>query len=140
MKSLPKTLVVDDDTAHRKMLEAVLSDEGYQISQAADGAAAVTAVEKQFFDLILMDLRMPRMDGLAAQQRIKAVSPNIPIIMMTAYASVGTAVDALKAGATGEEITETIGVAILMGGGLIVCGVAIAQLAPPPRGKGGAIH
>jgi two-component system response regulator HydG len=107
MKPQPKILVVDDDTAHRKMLEAVLSDEGYRVSQATDGETALAAVEKQFFDLILMDLRMPRMDGLTAQQRIKAVSPDIPIIMMTAYASVGTAVDALKAGAA-DYLTKPV--------------------------------
>ena len=97
MKS--KILVVDDEQSHRLMLEAVLSAEGYEIHQADDGLGAIAAVEEQFYDLILMDIRMGTMGGLEAQAKIKAISPDIPIIIMTAYASVNTAVDALKSGA-----------------------------------------
>jgi two-component system, NtrC family, response regulator HydG len=102
-----KILIVDDDAVHRRMLKAVLSADGYQVTQAEDGQAAVAAVEAEFYDLILMDLRMPRMDGLQAQTRIKEISPGIPIIMMTAYASVGTAVGALKAGAS-DYLTKPV--------------------------------
>ncbi len=107
MKKDSKILIVDDDAAHRRMLNAVLSDEGYRTTQAPDGQAAVAAVESNFYDLILMDLRMPRMDGLQAQQRIREISPGIPVIMMTAYASVGTAVGALKAGAA-DYLTKPV--------------------------------
>ncbi len=107
MTARPRILIVDDDAAHRRMLDAVLSGEGYHTIQAADGRAAVSAVESNLFDLILMDLRMPRMDGLEAQQRIQEISPGVPIIMMTAYASVGTAVGALKAGAT-DYLTKPV--------------------------------
>jgi two-component system response regulator HydG len=95
----PKILVVDDEASHRKMIEAVLSDEGYEIKQADDGQAAIDAVEKRFFDLILMDIRMAEVSGLQALKQIKEISPGIPIIIMTAYASVDSAVDALKSGA-----------------------------------------
>jgi two-component system response regulator HydG len=95
----PKILVVDDEASHRKMIEAVLSDEGYEIKQADDGQAAIDAVENEFFDLILLDIRMRKVGGIEALNRIKEISPGIPIIIMTAYASVDTAVDALKAGA-----------------------------------------
>lgn len=95
----PEILVVDDDTSHRQMLETVLSAEGYEITHAADGRQAVDAVEEKFYDLILMDIRMNRMDGIEALKLIKEVSPGIPIIIMTAYASVNTAVEALKSGA-----------------------------------------
>jgi two-component system response regulator HydG len=95
----PKILVVDDEASHRKMIEAVLSDEGYEIKQAGDGQAAIDAVEKGFFDLILMDIRMAEVSGLEALKQIKEISPGIPIIIMTAYASVDSAVDALKSGA-----------------------------------------
>ena len=81
------------------MIEAVLSDEGYEIKQADDGQAAIDAVEKEFFDLILMDIRMAEVSGLEALKQIKEISPGIPIIIMTAYASVDSAVDALKSGA-----------------------------------------
>jgi two-component system, NtrC family, response regulator HydG len=95
----PKILVVDDEAAHRSMIEAVLTQEGYEISQAEDGQIAVEAVEKQFYDLILMDIRMSRTGGIEALKKIKEISPSIPVVMMTAYASVNTAVDALKSGA-----------------------------------------
>ncbi len=95
----PEILVVDDDAAHRRMLSAVLTDEGYEVSHAVDGQQAVDAVREKFFDLILMDIRMNRMGGIEALELIKEISPGIPIIIMTAYASVNTAVKALKTGA-----------------------------------------
>jgi two-component system response regulator HydG len=95
----PEILVVDDDAAHRQMLEAVLAAEEYAVTHAVDGRQAVDAVEAKFYDLILMDIRMNRMGGIEALKLIKEVSPAIPIIIMTAYASVNTAVDALKSGA-----------------------------------------
>jgi two-component system response regulator HydG len=95
----PKILVVDDDASHRQMLDAVLSGEGYEISHADDGRSAVAAVEERFYDLILMDVRMSNLGGLEALKLIKEMSPGIPIVIMTAYASVSTAVEALKSGA-----------------------------------------
>ena len=97
MKS--KILVADDDLSLRKMLEAVLTDDGYDVKEADDGQHAIEAVEDQFYDLILMDIRMTRMGGIEALKRIKKLSPGIPIIIMTAYASVETAREALKSGA-----------------------------------------
>ncbi len=95
----PKILVVDDEASHRKMIEAVLSDEGYEIKQADDGQSAIDAVKKEFYDLILMDIRMHAVGGIEALKQIKEISPAIPIIIMTAYASVDTAVNSLKSGA-----------------------------------------
>ena len=97
MKS--KILVVDDDPSLRQMLNAVLTDDGYAVKGADDGHSAVAAVEEQFYDLILMDIRMARMGGIEALKHIKKVSPGIPVIIMTAYASVDTAREALKSGA-----------------------------------------
>ncbi len=97
MKS--KILVVDDEESHRLMLEAVLTAEGYEIFQADSGKKAISSVENQFVDVILMDIRMSQIGGIEALKRIKQISPGIPIIIMTAYASVSTAVDALKSGA-----------------------------------------
>jgi len=97
MKS--KILIVDDDPAQRKMLHTVLGEESYDVCEAQDGLAAVASVEEAFFDLILLDIRMPRMDGIEALGRIRQLSPGIPVILMTAYASLDTAVNALKSGA-----------------------------------------
>jgi two-component system response regulator HydG len=95
----PRVLVVDDDAPHRQMLEAVLTAEGYILHQATGGEEAVIAVEERFYDVVLMDVRMGKVGGIEALKRIKERSPGIPIIIMTAYASVGTAVEALKSGA-----------------------------------------
>jgi len=94
-----KILVVDDDLSLRKMLEAVLTDDGYDVKEADDGHSAIEAVEEQFYDLILMDIRMTRMGGIEALKQIKKLSPDTPVIIMTAYASVETAREALKFGA-----------------------------------------
>jgi len=94
-----KILVVDDEPSQRKMLKANLSLEGYEVSEADDGTSAIQRVSEEFFDLILMDNRMSNMDGIEALKGIKDISPGIPVIIITAYASVETAVDALQAGA-----------------------------------------
>ena len=95
----PKILVVDDEPSHRRMIEAVLDAEGYEIKQAENGQTAIEAVEDRFYDLVIMDIRMPKVGGIEALKKIKEISPGIPIILMTAYASVGTAVEALKSNA-----------------------------------------
>ena len=95
----PHILVVDDDVSHRTMLKTLLSGWGYAVSEADDGSGAVQEVHKQPFDLVLMDIRMIKVSGLQALPEIKAFNPAIPVIIMTAYSSVETAVEALKAGA-----------------------------------------
>jgi two-component system response regulator HydG len=95
----PKILIVDDETAHCQMLEAVLKAEKYATRRAQDGQSAIEAVKERFYDLILMDIRMNRVGGVEALKKIKEISPDIPIIMMTAYASVDTAVQAMRSGA-----------------------------------------
>src|SRR6266511_1344395 len=92
-------LIVDDDPGQRVMLHAVLNAEGYHISEAEDGVSALRQVEAGFYDLILMDVRMAHLDGMAALKAIKARSPGIPIVLMTAYGTVRDAVEAMKAGA-----------------------------------------
>ncbi len=99
MKEKPMILVVDDDHAHRTMLRALLGGWGYAISEADDGSTAVDMVRKRAYDLILMDIRMLKVSGLEALPLIKSHNPAIPIILMTAYSSVETAVSALKMGA-----------------------------------------
>ena len=99
MDEKPRILVVDDEESHRIMLRAVLSADGYAVTEAADGTEAIRAVEKEAFDIILMDIRMTVMDGIEALTEIRKISPLVPVLIMTAYASVKTAVEALKAGA-----------------------------------------
>ena len=92
-------LVVDDEPGQRTMLRAVLTAEGYRVAEAEDGDAALAHVEAHFYDLILMDVRMAQLDGMAALKAIKARSPGIPVVLMTAYGTVRDAVEAMKAGA-----------------------------------------
>jgi len=99
MKTKNSVLIADDDLAHRTMLRKLLSGWGYVVEEADDGGTAVSAAQRQPFDLILMDIRMIKVSGLTALAEIKAFNPAIPIVIMTAYASVETAVDALKKGA-----------------------------------------
>lgn len=99
MKEKYSILVVDDDPAHRIMLNSLLKGWGYDISEAKDGSEAIDIIHDKPFDLILMDIRMIKISGLQALAEIKSFNPSIPVIMMTAYSSVETAVEALKSGA-----------------------------------------
>ena len=94
-----KILVVDDDLAHARMLNALISDWGYDVLLADDGDKAVAMVKEQPFDMVLMDMKMVNMSGMEALPRIKEFNPALPVIIMTAYSSVQTAVKALKIGA-----------------------------------------
>ena len=94
-----KVLVVDDDRSHRFMLKSMFTEWGWNVEEADDGTTAVAAVEAHFFDAILMDVRMAKMDGMEALRRIHAFNPAIPVVIMTAYSSVDSAVEAIKIGA-----------------------------------------
>ncbi len=92
-------LIVDDDTAHLTMLKTVLKGWGYRTNGAEDGSEAISVVKDTVFDGILMDVKMAHVSGIEALQEIKKLNPAIPIIIMTAYSSVETAVEAMKFGA-----------------------------------------
>ncbi|HER62953.1 MAG TPA: sigma-54-dependent Fis family transcriptional regulator, partial [Desulfobacteraceae bacterium] len=94
-----KILVVDDEKVHRFMLTSMFKEWGWQTAEADDGVTAVAAVREGAFDAILMDVRMTTMDGMEALQRINAINPAIPVVIMTAYSSVDSAVEAIKMGA-----------------------------------------
>jgi two-component system response regulator HydG len=92
-------LIVDDDQNHLKTLQTIVKSWGYRVSGADDGAKAVDKVKEAPFALVLMDVRMAQMSGIEALRHIKAYNPSIPILIMTAYSSVDSAVEALKSGA-----------------------------------------
>ena len=92
-------LVVDDDPGHLEMLRAMLSVWGHRVETAEDGEEAVDKVKRHPFDLVLTDVRMAQMGGIEALKAIKEYNPSIPVLIMTAYSSVDSAVDALKSGA-----------------------------------------
>jgi two-component system response regulator HydG len=92
-------LIVDDDKTHRNMLNTLLTKWGYFTEDADDGQVAIDRVSQKPYDLVLMDIKMLKVSGLVALPEIKTINPAIPVIIMTAFSSVQTAVDALKKGA-----------------------------------------
>ena len=96
---MKKILVVDDDAAHGRMLKLLMADWGFDVYLADDGTTGVEMVKEQPFDMILMDMKMVKMSGMEALQLIKMYNPSLPVVIMTAYSSVQTAIKALKIGA-----------------------------------------
>ena len=94
-----KVLVVDDEENIRHLLKTILTHEGYRVKCAEDGAAALALLEKEPFDQVLCDVRMPVMDGLAFLAEIKARQIETTVIMMSAYGTIESAIEAMKAGA-----------------------------------------
>lgn len=92
-------LVVDDETVLRQSLAELLRDEGYEVLEAANGREAYNVVLGRSVDVVLSDIRMPEMDGLQLLEQLQKLSPDTPVLMMTAYGTVESAVAAMRAGA-----------------------------------------
>ncbi|WP_459914756.1 sigma-54-dependent transcriptional regulator [Desulfocicer niacini] len=141
-----KLLVVDDEASHLKMLTAVLTRRGYQACTAGSGETAVEKVANETFDLVLMDVKMEGMDGIAAMNRMIALRPGIPIVLMTAFGSIDAAVDAMKIGAR-DYITKPIDIDaliplldnILLRGGKKMPGDSPKEAIEQPHGFSGII-
>ncbi len=103
-----KILVVDDEAPVREMIEKGLSQMGgYNVEGAQSGPEAIEKMEKDVFDLVMTDLKMPEMDGLELLKMIKGMRPEVMVILMTAYGSIETAVEAMRIGAN-DYITKPI--------------------------------
>jgi DNA-binding NtrC family response regulator len=96
---LARVLVVDDEELIRDTLAEVLSQERFAVSTAADGESALRAAEQTFFDVVLCDVSLPGIDGLEVLERLLRVSPETSVILITAYATVESAVEAFQRGA-----------------------------------------
>lgn len=94
-----KILVADDEKSMREFLDIMLKKEGYKVTLASNGEEVIKLIEKDLFDLALVDIRMPKLDGLSVLKQIKTVSPETIVIVITAYASTDTAIRAMKEGA-----------------------------------------
>lgn len=92
-------LVVDDEPALREALQSSLEFEGYKVVTANDGQAALDQVARETYDAVLLDVMMPRLDGLTACRRLRATGNHIPVLMLTARDAVGDRVSGLDAGA-----------------------------------------
>ena len=98
MKSF-QVLVVDDEEIARANVEHVIAKLGHRVETAANGLEALQAIEKRQFDLVITDLRMEKLDGQQLLESIKRISPHTDIVMVTGYATIDSAVDALTKGA-----------------------------------------
>jgi len=98
-RTIKTVLIVDDDAAHRLMLREAVKDKGHRSVEAASGEEGLKVLETEVIDIILLDIKMPGMGGMEALKHIKTFNPGMPVIMMTAYATVQTAIEALKLGA-----------------------------------------
>lgn len=94
-----KILVVDDDPSLRNMLAIVLKKNGYDVTCTESGKTSLEKLKKESFDLVISDIKMPDINGIDLLKKIKSITPEIPVIMITAYASANDAVEAMKLGA-----------------------------------------
>jgi two-component system, NtrC family, nitrogen regulation response regulator NtrX len=92
-------LIIDDEKAIRKTLTEILSFEGYKIDEAADGEEGLKKFKEKTYDLILCDIKMPKLDGIEFLQKAVEINPDIPIIMISGHGNIETAVEAVKKGA-----------------------------------------
>ena len=92
-------LVVDDEKSLREFLTIMLENEGYEVVSADSGQKAVALIEENVFDLVITDIRMRQSNDIDVLKAVNQVSPQTPVVMMTAYASAETAVEAVKIGA-----------------------------------------
>jgi two-component system response regulator PilR (NtrC family) len=94
-----RILVVDDEKSMREILQIFLRNEGYEVTTANNGEVAVEALKKDIFDLVITDMKMPRMDGLELIKNIKEMTPETAVILITAFGTTESAIDAMKHGA-----------------------------------------
>jgi DNA-binding NtrC family response regulator len=102
-----KILIVEDDEYVLGSISLLLSKDGYEVSTANGGEPALLSAQKEQFDLAIVDLKMPKMDGMEVLKRLKALSPETMVVIMTAFGSIKNAVEAMKLGAS-DYITKPI--------------------------------
>src|SRR6188472_2013254 len=92
-------LIIDDEKAIRKTLTEILSFEGYKIDEASDGEEGLRTFKDKTYDVVLCDIKMPKLDGIEFLQKAGEINPDIPIIMISGHGNIETAVEAVKKGA-----------------------------------------
>src|SRR5512139_3951109 len=96
---MSRILVIDDDETVRDVLRSFLTGEGFHVVLAEDGEAGIALIREEKFDVVLTDLVMPQVSGMEVLKEAATICPDTPVIMMTAFAAVETAVEAMKLGA-----------------------------------------
>ncbi|MCX7984966.1 MAG: response regulator [Bacteroidetes bacterium] len=99
MSAKNRILVVDDEEALRVVLSAELEGEGYQVKNAADGQEAINILNKEEFDLVLLDIKMPNVDGFEVLKFVKERWPKTKVVMLTGFADLKNAIESKKLGA-----------------------------------------
>lgn len=100
MKDQTRVLLVDDEEALRTTLAGELTNEGYKVKEAADGDIAIDMVKREDFDVVLLDIKMPRIDGFEVLKFIKSHHTETKVIMLTAFGDMQNAIQSLKLGAS----------------------------------------
>lgn len=96
---MPKILIVDDDKGIRKTLKEILQFEKYEVDESPDGLDCLVKIKQNKYDVIIMDIKMPKMDGMEAIERVQLISPDTPVVMISGHGNIDTAVEAVKKGA-----------------------------------------
>lgn len=96
---MPKILIVDDERAIRRTLRDILEMEKYEVAEAEDGLSALVKIKQDKYDVVILDIKMPKMDGMDVMERINEVSADVPVIMISGHGDIDTAVEAVKKGA-----------------------------------------
>ncbi len=96
---MPRILIIDDEKAIRNTLREILQYEKFEVDEAGDGAEGLKKVESNSFDLVLCDIKMPKMDGLEVLAKLQELNPDLPVVMISGHGTIETAVDAIKSGA-----------------------------------------
>ncbi len=102
-----KILIVDDEEGLRAVLKILLGKEGYQVRTAGSGAEALKALEEESFHVVLTDIKMPGMSGIELLKNVRERDPNLPVVIMTAFASLDTAIEAVNQGAFHYFVKQT---------------------------------
>jgi two-component system, NtrC family, nitrogen regulation response regulator NtrX len=97
--NMGKVLVIDDERAIRSTLKDILSLEGFDVALAENGAVGIEMFEKGGVDVAFLDIKMPGMDGIEVLERLQAISPEVPVVMISGHGTIDTAVEAIKKGA-----------------------------------------
>ncbi len=96
---MPNILIIDDEPSIRTVLRDILEMEKYEVQEAKDGIDALSKIKKSTFDLVICDIKMPKMDGMEVLERINILSPDTPVIMISGHGDIDTAVETVKKGA-----------------------------------------
>ena len=96
---MAKILIVDDDKGIRNTLKDILEFEKYKIDESPDGLDCLVKIKQNKYDVIIMDIKMPKMDGMEAIERVQVIAPDTPVIMISGHGNIDTAVEAVKKGA-----------------------------------------